>query len=292
MRKGIIWLASYPKSGNTWTRAFFQAVLRGSVSINKLQGKIASGRNLVESCLGIDINELSHQEVRALRPLAYQQIYQDAVDDENDDPHFMKVHDAYGYVNEQQPLFPREVTSGVILIVRNPFDVAVSYANHASISIDQAVRLLCDTNFSFAKSLSDLDMQLEQKMGLWTDYVDSWLDSGMPTLLVRYEDMIADPRCAFSRMVEFTNIQKTPDEIERAVRMSNFRELSKQEQEEGFGEKAPGTERFFNKGQVGTWQQELSDKQIQRIIKFNRPNMLRLGYLEENGDFPALIKGQ
>lgn len=75
MSGGLYWLASYPKSGNTWVRAFIANLTHtgpGAVDINALDtGAIASSRHWIEATLGFDTTELSHAEIDRLRPAVY-----------------------------------------------------------------------------------------------------------------------------------------------------------------------------------------------------------------------------
>src|SRR6056300_989710 len=134
----LFWLASYPKSGNTWTRAFIANLLNEDpdpVDINELNtGAIASGREWVQAAFDFDIDELTHDEVDQLRPHAYRWLSDRAANYE-----YHKTHDAFSYVDEEGrlPLFPPEATAGALVIVRNPLDVAVSFAHHNASTIDK-----------------------------------------------------------------------------------------------------------------------------------------------------------
>src|SRR5687768_15299566 len=97
---GIYWLASYPKSGNTWMRAFLAGLVdeKAVVDINALQiGELASSYEWVEEALGFDISELSQDEIDRLRPHAYRWIagQMGKLD-------YHKIHDAYTYLPEGQ----------------------------------------------------------------------------------------------------------------------------------------------------------------------------------------------
>ncbi|MEN9576607.1 MAG: hypothetical protein RL514_4462 [Verrucomicrobiota bacterium] len=281
-RKGLWWLASYPKSGNTWTRAFLANLLSGSeqpVDINALEtGAIASSRPWVEDALGFDISELNHDEVDALRPAAYRWVAAHTATD------YHKIHDAYTYLPDGSPLIPREATCGAVCIIRNPLDVVPSYANHSSISIEQSVSAICNAGHAFCKSPRRQSNQLRQQLLTWSAHVESWLDADLSKLVVRYEDLKAEPVKWFTAITRFLEIDRDEAAIAGAIERARFENLRRQEDEKGFVEKAPKVKNFFRKGQVGGWRGELTEAQVRRVIEANRPAMLRMGYLQANGE--------
>lgn len=280
-RKSLWWLASYPKSGNTWTRAFLANLLSNSdqpVDINALEtGTIASSRGWVEDALGFDISELNHDEVDALRPAAYRWI---AAHEESD---YHKIHDAYTYLPDGTPLIPADATRGAVCIIRNPLDVVPSYANHSSIEIEQAVTAICNTKHAFCKSPRRQSNQLRQQLLTWSAHVESWLDADISKLVVRYEDLKAEPVKWFTTITRYLEIDRDEAAITAAVERARFENLRAQEDAKGFHEKAPQVKNFFRQGKVGGWRNELTEEQVQRVIAANRPAMLRMGYLNADG---------
>ena len=96
-RRGIIWLASYPKSGNTWLRIFLRNLLSGEdgpAALDEIGFTIASSRALFDDLSGIDSSDMTHDEIDRLRPRVYEQI----VDRAEELPVFMRTHDAYTYL--------------------------------------------------------------------------------------------------------------------------------------------------------------------------------------------------
>jgi hypothetical protein len=280
-KKGIFWLASFPKSGNTWTRAFLANLLSESeepVDINAIcTGVIASSREWVERAIGYDIGELSHEEIDELRPHAYRWHA------ENEDTDYHKVHDAYTYLPDGTPLIPKEVTRGAVCIVRNPLDVVPSYANHCAIDMDKAVEAICSSEHAFCKSRRRQVNQLRQLLGAWSEHVVSWLDADLHRLVVRYEDLKEDPQRWFSAITRFLEIDKSASEIACAIDQCRFDRLRKQEDESGFVERSGKVKNFFRRGVVRSWEGVLTEQQIDRVIEVNRPSMVRLGYLDAEG---------
>ncbi len=278
---GIYWLASYPKSGNTWFRTFLANLMSGSdtpVDINDLHHTIASSRGWLDEVLGFDTGELHPDEVDRLRPHVYRWSLRAA------EPSYHKIHDAYHAVGAE-PLPSREATLGALYIIRNPLDVAPSYANHRGSSIDSAIDAMCDPAHALSRGTRGLPHQVRQHLGTWSEHVTSWVDApGLPCTVIRYEDMKADPVPTFTRAVQFLRAPDDPARIARALDFSAFDRLAQMERERGFRERNPRTGSFFRKGAAGDWRQTLTPEQVRRIIDAHAPVMRRFGYLDERGE--------
>jgi hypothetical protein len=280
----IIWLASYPKSGNTWMRILLTNYLRNATEpadINKLGGgPIASERIWFDEWVGVEASALDDATIERLRPDVYRCMAR-----EEKEGLFMKVHDAWKHTDRGEGLFPVDVTAGVVYIIRNPLDMAASCANHWGLSIEKAVERLCDPDYTLSRSLGGLSDQLCQYLGSWSSHAMSWLDdSGLPVHLVRYEDLKRDPQTFFGQIVHFCGLTCDAERVNRAVAFSDFSELQRQENDKGFNErspKAPGL--FFRRGQVGSWREELPTHLVQRLINVHGETMRRFGYLDESG---------
>jgi hypothetical protein len=276
----IIWLASYPKSGNTWIRALLVNYLQNSLKpadINRLTDLIASSRTLFDEWAGVESSSLDNAVIERLRPGVYRCMAR-----ELNKTNYVKVHDAWGLTDQGGGVFPADITGGVIYILRNPLDMAASLANHYDTSIEEAVDHLCDPGFALSKRKDEPSRQLMQKMGTWSDHVGSWLDrSGLPVHLVRYEDLKRDPDCFFGEVVRFCGLPWDEERVKRAVAFSDFSELRGQEQSNDFCERLSQTP-FFRKGQVGSWREELPAHLVQRLIDVHGETMRRFGYLDEN----------
>lgn len=278
----IIWLASYPKSGNTWMRILltnFQRNGDAPADINALSGgPIASARVWFDEWAGVEASALNDTVIERLRPDVYRCMAQEAPE-----TLFMKVHDAWLRTDTGEALFPAEVTAGVIYILRNPLDLAASCANHWGVSINGAVENLCNPDFISSRSLGGPADQLRQRLGSWSDHVRGWLDdSGLPVLPVRYEDLRREPEAVFAKVIRFCGLPDDPARVKKAVAFSDFAELQKQEQTRGFRERsvvAAGP--FFRRGQVDGWRNELSPELAQRLIKAHAEMMHRFNYLDD-----------
>jgi aryl sulfotransferase len=277
----IVWLASYPKSGNTWLRALLTNYLRDGqapADINQLDGgPIASARVWFDEWAGVEASVLSDRVIERARPEVYRCLAAEATD-----TLYMKVHDAWHRTDRDEPLFPADVTAGVVYVVRNPLDLATSCAHHWGVSLDRAVENMCNVDFALARSFGGLSDQLRQQMGSWSDHVQSWLDeSGLPTHLVRYEDLHRDPEASFGGIVRFCGLPWDARRVSKAVAFSDFAELQLQERAQGFRERsvvAPG--HFFRRGLVGSWREELPVELAQTLRAAHGDAMRRLGYID------------
>ena len=141
-------MASYPKSGNTWFRAFLSSLLKekeSELDINDMERTpIASARTPFEDHTGLESSELTLEETELLRPYVYKEISEEA----GETRHYMKVHDAFTKTGEGVWLFFPEVTFGAIYFIRNPLDVAVSFSYHNSSTIDHTIESMNNMDFA------------------------------------------------------------------------------------------------------------------------------------------------
>ncbi len=281
MDKKIVWLASYPKSGNTWFRVFLANIFSNSdqpSDINELHDStIASNRQVFDEITGFSAADLTLKEIENLRPYVY-----DSLAERANDFTFMKIHDAFIYTSEGRPLVSENAGFKAIYFIRNPLDVTVSLTYHLSVSPDKAVENICNEGFSFCNHTDRLHKQLEQRLFSWSKHVLSWTEQKLlPIKVIRYEDMINDTFQTFLEALKFIGVDKTDDEIMKAIKFSSFDELQKQEMQKGFKEKSPGSAFFFRKGKCGTWKDELSANQVSKIISKHSIIMKKYGYIDE-----------
>lgn len=289
----IYWLASYPKSGNTWLRAFIQNVLEDGehpVNINDLRtGAIASNRYWLDETLGFDTADLSADEIDALRPAIYD--WGGPVEELITCQHetlYHKVHDAYSYVGGQ-PLLGTKSIGGALYILRNPLDVAPSLANHYQCSIDHAIELMGQHQHCMANSTQKLHSQVRQQLFTWSEHVLSWVEApSLSKLVIRYEDLLYQTLATFTQICQFLQLPNDPDRVQKAISFSDFKELNRQENQEGFNERPTKTPKFFRQGKSGSWQQSLTSQQIQQVIHDHHEIMQRFGYLDAQGQ-PLII---
>ena len=284
-RGGIVWLASYPKSGNTWMRVLLANLSSGAAEplpINDLDDVyMAESKDVFNAWTLLAANLLDDDEVDRLRPAVYE-----ALGAEVPAPHFIKVHEAYTEIAPGEPLFGRMAARGVIYIVRDPRDVAVSLSHHFDVTIDQAI---AGMNTALTGSPRRARSgRFHSRLLDWSAHVASWLDQGeMPVHLVRYEDLVVAPVDTFTGVAHFLGLDFGSAAIERAVQHSDFARLQSQEREAGFTERLSRTSLFFRKGCVGDWRLALTAAQATAIVDAHGAMMHRLGYEPRPPAYPS-----
>lgn len=293
MRK--IWLASYPKSGNTWFRMLLANLMSpdgkpADINDLPLRGGIASAREPFDYLTLIDSGLLTHDEVDALRPRIYEALAGGGTDMEDEPPEgnaapqvrFAKAHDAYTRTPKGEPLLGgRSGADAAIVIVRDPRDVAVSLANHKAIGIGDAIAFMNRSAAAFCGRPGRQYNQFRQKLLGWSEHIASWLDqTDIPVHRLRYEDMQADTERALRDALAFAQHEASTAQITHAVRLANFAQLQAQELAKGFreGPRPRPDGRFFRRGEAGAWRDELTAEQIASIERDHAPMMRRLGY--------------
>lgn len=270
---GYYWIASYPKSGNTWLRLMLRDLLFPGEEINF--APLANARSEVNDALDIDCCDLTNPEAEALRPLAYR-----AMARRSPQVLYRKVHDAWVTTTGGTPLFPPEVTLGAFYVVRDPRDVAVSWSHFAGVPLDDAIASLGEPDATLRKTRRLVDISLPQRLLSWSEHVSGWLDApGRAPCLLRYEDMLADPFEALSRAATYAGIAYNAEAIERAVRATRFETLQEKESRLGFNGGQQGSSPFFRCGRSGGWRSALTVMQATRIEAAHGRVMERLGYL-------------
>jgi len=278
--RGIIWIASYPKSGNTWVRVFIHHLLRMAAGkpleehdIDELHrtSRSAAGRiDLYEHFLGKPVTEADPREIAEVR-LKVQQ----AIAEEAEGIVFAKTHSFLGRVFGY-PMINRAFSAGAVYIIRNPLDIVVSLSHHLNVPIDRAIR-------SLGASLNSpvtIETTAQEIWGSWTENVATWTADPTPAIqVVRYEDLVADPRGRFGEMVEHLRLDVTPEQIDEAVALASFDRMRAEEEKGGFVERPDHTEFFFREGRAGQWREVLSREQIERIVNAHGEQMARFGYL-------------
>lgn len=277
---GLLWLASYPRSGNTWMRLFLANAEAGAprpTDINAIPGPgIAGDRSLLDYLLGAETSDLTDDELERFRPAAYRVFAANAAK-----TIWMKIHDAYTLTSAGEPLVPADASCGVIYLVREPRDVAVSFAHHAGVKIDAVIERMADPSAALSGDARRLREQVSQRLLTWSGHVRSWVDQdAIPKLVLRYEDMVADPLTAFGAAARFAGLSDDPDGVARAVSHCSFGELSRQESERGFKERLRIATRFFRSGRAGAWRETLTTAQAARIVADHGGVMERFGYLD------------
>ena len=264
------WLASYPKSGNTWFRIFLANPLypeQAPVVINSmpLSTPIASARNGVEQLLGSSSAFLSRDEAEPLRVAADRQLAAEW----KRQLLVRKSHDAYSRLADGTPLMGASPGYSALYILRHPWDVAVSAANHWNCSIEEAARRLASKREDTRKSNSNPGHQFPQRLLSWQEHAISWLRAPLKLQLLRYEEMQQAPLESFRKAVCFLGLDHTDEAIEKALDACAFERLQTQERQQRFRETPMQTARFFRGGRIGDGMSMLSKESLELLEQAN-----------------------
>jgi hypothetical protein len=278
--RGIIWLASYPKSGNTWLRIFLYHITRiahgvplDGNDLNHLDRSSLYEARLVtlfEHFLKRPVAEVEWRDILRVRP----QVQAEVVRRING-PMFLKTHMALITV-EGTPTINLQATLGAIYIVRNPLDVVLSLSDHMGIPLEYAVECLCLDGYRVPHT----SIEVYEPWGSWRENVGSWSSAPKEKILsIRYEDMLEAPQKTFRAVMTHLGQNPSDEQIEEAIELSSFKRLSEIEKEASFRERSHNALRFFRVGRAGQWQDVLSEAQIERIVSVNHRYMRRFGYM-------------
>ena len=279
---GILWIAAWPKSGTTWLRAVLTSYLRedgGPPPINALMGGSANHREAFEEYLGLDSSDMTDAEILRHLP-RFREVLAErlSADCQRNEPSFVKAHEAYRLPGGA-PLFSRAGTAGVVYLVRNPLDVAVSYAHHLNWPIGHTIPLLADPAAHETHRPGGIFDRLPEPLSTWSGHVESWTQQTALRLHVaRYEDLLANPRAGFGAIVRFAGLDLDPARLVRAIEHTSFQRLQAQEAESGYAEKQPTAPSFFRAGVAGSWRRALTAAQVQALTAAHGDVMARFGY--------------
>ncbi len=276
----ILWLASFPKSGNTWLRAFLANYLRGGrlpEDINKLP-EFSYGDMRVEyyeQISGKKAVDFDYDEINRLRPRVHRFLaaaQQGLV--------LVKTHSHLSTIDDIPTITP-DVTFGAIYVVRNPLDVAVSFGHHYGLDSDAAVKAIC------YKGLETVPRpgHILQVLADWSSHLNGWINApGLYVQVLRYEDMTKSPTKTFGGILDFLKIPKDRERLKRAIRHCSFNVLAGQERQSGFVERSKSAEKFFRRGEVGGWRKDLTSEHVDFIVHHHREAMTKMGYLSPDGE--------
>jgi hypothetical protein len=278
--KGILWLASYPKSGNTWTRTFLHNLLKilegeeDAQDINEMNEFTTweISARAYEKHLGKPPKDCDREEIAKIRPKV-----QEEIAERTDGLALIKTHHAL-VMDRGVPTINFAVSSGAVYILRNPLDVAISFSHHMSSTIDHAIDEMAMVGLETAVT----DKSVYEIYGSWSQHVESWTHKPHRTIYVmRYEDMIANPFRAFGGLARHLLLRPTAEQLGKAIERASFKNLQEQEKKGGFREKPEKAEKFFREGKTGEWREKLNRRQVRRIVQAHHVQMRRFGYITD-----------
>ncbi|HAQ01154.1 MAG TPA: sulfotransferase, partial [Rhodospirillum rubrum] len=257
-------------------------VYKRQIDINAIGNEAGTASHVeFDELLGVDSSELFPEERMAVRPALNRAI---AVET-GPGLKLRKVHDRYWHTPSGDAVFPAPVSRGAVYLVRDPRDVALSFAHHRGSTLDEAIATLADPAAILSAPGNRHRRQLAQPLGDWSGHVLSWLDQpDIPVLPLRYEDLLTDPARGLRAVADHLGIAHAPRTIKAAIDATRFETLRAQEMARGFKERQVGsTAPFFRQGVAGGWRRDLAPAQAARILADHGPVMGRFGYDRETG---------
>jgi len=301
----FFYLASYPKSGNTWCRVFITELRRLAgldgaeasaaaaaqerelrLNHNLATGSIVSSRHWLDDQLGIDSADLRPEEIDKLRGQVGHQraLYSESL-------RYHKVHDAFVSPDSGgRPVVPTEGCRGAVVVIRDPADVAVSLSHFFSWPLERCVDFLLDDEAALCRSRKRGGQQVRQFMGSWANHLRSWTEQdAIPLLVLRYEGLLMAPEREFQRLAAFLELPADSTLIAAATANTRFEKLrAKEDGEGGFQGRLPGCERFFRSGRSGEGRERLSAEQWERLQAAFAPTLAAHGYAADRSPSPFL----
>ena len=282
----IIWLASYPKSGNTWLRSIISSLIYsndGNFNFEHIY-KIRQfpNREYFEPFTKNyqDIHELKKYWIPA----------QDLITLKNK-VEFLKTHhinckiDNYNFTNGDNTL-------ATIYIVRDPRNLIKSFTNHYSMDASKATQFLIRPQPAFASGHVDKENtnhNIFTLIGCWKDHYVSWTRNNNKLLLIKYEDMLNDINKEILRIVdfikEFVKIDLTDEKLKNIIKSTSFQNLKNLEKKHEFKEASTDKKDknkkkdFFYLGKENKWEKYLDEENRIKIENELKDLMKELNYL-------------
>lgn len=274
----ITWIASYPKSGNTWVRAFLCSYF--SSSHKKFDFNILKNIPTFPHHFEIAFLRKKYKNFNFNNLAAHWDEFQKILINKN--IKFLKTHNAlvnfngYDFTNLNN-------TIGVIYIIRDPRDVLISYANHQNMTYEKMFFQMKNNN-NFEKTNDYKDRTL---LSSWKNHYNSWKSFPKNYLLIRYEDLLSDPIKYFSKIIKHLNqiygLKVDQKKIEKSVSEVKFENLKKIELEKTFFENPSQNikegKNFFRQGKGGQWKGSLKEELINNIVQEFSKEMRENNYI-------------
>jgi hypothetical protein len=282
----IIWLSSYPKSGNTYVRAFLSAYYfseSGQFDFSQIS----------------NIEQFPHEKffkkkVNSISEASKEWMPNQKRINKDKKIRFFKTHSFLGNYQNSEFTSP-ETTLGAVYIVRDPRNVLTSIKNHYSFNDDNALKMITDkTRSLMSNNGSHASLTF---ISSWAENYLSWFrDNRFRRLFVKYEDLITNKYETFRDIIVFTNTLMNRVEgvdrskLQKAIETTNFNVLKKKEVDETLNLSESGFKNwrkfhsenknlFFNLGPENNWKNSLDTKIVKKIEIAFKKEMVELGYL-------------
>ena len=281
----IFWIASYPKSGNTWLRALISSYFFSEDgNFNKdIINNIDQFPEKVHFS-GFNYDKKNITDTTKFWIKAQEKINKDKK------VRFFKTHNIFGEINKE-PFTNNKNSIACIYIVRDPRNVITSLKNHYELSYDEALNFITNDRRYIYDQHKKEDYSDFQFIGSWKTNFQSWkYQKEVPLKFVKYENLLKDTYSTSFEIIEFVNnilkkgVKVDKKKLENAVNSTSFDKLKKEELEKGFSEAILSKQKnkkipFFYLGPENNWKKIL-DKDIQKKLSESfKDNLKELSYI-------------
>ena len=278
----FVWLASYPKSGNTLVRSMLASYFfseDGKFNFNLLNNILQFPYVGLFKRIGVDIKN----EKEVIKNYIKVQHYIN----KKSSIQFLKTH-SYLFNIDNNAFTNLNLTLGVVYIVRDPRNVLISAANHNQLTQEQTFETMVNSHILYSKNSDNLITY----NGTWNSNFNSWksFKTVNKYLLIKYEDLINDKEKIFKEILNFiyklhgSDFVLNEKKFKNIIETTDFQKMQKLEQEIGFAEsmvnKKTGEKvKFFNLGSQNKWEKYLKKDLQKKIEESFKDEMVELGYL-------------
>ena len=282
----IFWIASYPKSGNTWLRALISSYYYSddgvySEKIIKRIGQFPEKMHFTD----FDYNQNIVTDTSRFWIKAQEKINEDKK------LKFFKTHNAFGALNNNH-FTDNKNSIGVIYIIRDPRNVLTSLMNHYELDNEQAIKWMTnEKNYIYDVSKFDEDGYSDfQFISSWNTNYKSWTtQKKIPIKFIKYEDLLNQTYVVFKDVISFINIVTRNNEkikinkLKNSVNSTFFDKLQSMEKKNGFSEAITSKKNnkkipFFNMGPKNDWKKILDKNSINKLNDHFKKNLIELSY--------------
>ena len=279
----IIWIASYPKSGNTWLRALMSSYYYTNDGNFKF--------DLLENIDSFPSEKyFKNYPDKFLNPedtSKYWIAEQTKINKKNKMT-FLKTHMAICKVSDNSFTNEQNSLAG-IYIIRDPRNVITSLSNHYQLSLDKAYEFMKNEKQAIYVKKNDRYLGF-QLLWSWSTNIKSWIENKrFPVLVIKYEDLMDQTFVTFKKVIDFINnitqnkVSFNKERAKNSIKNTSFRNLQKLEKEHGFAEalKEKGSEKkikFFNLGQENNYKKLLPADLINEMNKYFKKELIQFNY--------------